>query len=160
MAAKCDANPQYGNPCHLHFAMIHQYNPTPRKERAEDAPRRWHCSPLRRMSRNRRSTDRMRTSISVSFANNSRISDGRNTRRNIPQNLLLLPVRASAPAFLACQKSPCVPKFTFGTAIAPRNCRDIFQMQEHHVAFVFAKLLELRLIFSSASSVLSLRLMT
>lgn len=26
MAAKYDANPQYGIPCHLHFAVIHQYN--------------------------------------------------------------------------------------------------------------------------------------
>ncbi|WP_208603591.1 hypothetical protein [Rhizobium multihospitium] len=42
-------------------------------------------------------------------------------------------------------KPLCVPKFTFGTTIAPRGRRDIFQMQEHHVAFLFAKLLELRL---------------
>ncbi|MBB4348583.1 hypothetical protein GGE35_002326 [Rhizobium cellulosilyticum] len=32
-----------------------------------------------------------------------------------------------------------------GTAVATRSRRDVFQMLKHHVAFVFAKLLELRL---------------
>lgn len=51
-----------------------------------------------------------------------------------------------------------------GTVVASCGDRDVFKMQAHHVAFMFAKLLELRLdigsfefIFSSAMSVLSFR---